>query len=138
MRDHQRGLAQLPEINVTNLVDVTVVLLIIFMITAPLMQSSLEVNVPRTQAERREIFEGLMVVIDAEGELYLGNQPITMETFRQRLDEMLQADPSRPVYLKADEAVRYGRVVEVVGGIKEAGVINLGLVVQPETGKEGS
>jgi biopolymer transport protein ExbD len=137
MARQERGLAPLPEINVTNLVDVTVVLLIIFMITAPLMQSSLDINVPRTQAERREIFEGLMVVIDGEGELYLGDQPITMEAFRERLDEMLQADPSRPVYLKADEGVRYGRVVEVVGGIKEAGVTNLGLVVKPEMENEG-
>jgi biopolymer transport protein ExbD len=132
MRGRDRGLSQLPDINVTNLVDVTVVLLIIFMITAPLMQSSLDVNVPRTQAERREIFEGLMVVINAEGELFLGNQPITVEAFRTRLNQLMEEDPSRPVYLKADQNVNYGRVVEIIGGIKEAGVSNLGLVVKPE------
>jgi biopolymer transport protein ExbD len=131
MRGRERGLSQLPEINVTNLVDVTVVLLIIFMITAPLMQSSLDIDVPRTQADRREIFEGLMVIINAEGELFLGNQPITMEEFRTRLDQTMEEDPSRPVYLKADQSVKYGKVVEVVGGIKEAGVTNLGLVVKP-------
>jgi biopolymer transport protein TolR len=132
MRGKDRGLSQLPDINVTNLVDVTVVLLIIFMITAPLMQSSLDVDVPKTQAERREIFEGLMVVINAKGELYLGNQPITMEGFRARLDKLMAEDPTRPVYLKADQNVSYGKVVEVIGGIKAAGVTNLGLVVRPE------
>ena len=132
MRGRDRGLSQLPDINVTNLVDVTVVLLIIFMITAPLMQSSLEIDVPKTQAERTEIFEGLMVIIDSEGELFLGNQPITMTGFRTRLDKLMEEDPSRPVYLKADQKVKYGRVVEVIGGIKEAGVTNLGLVVKRE------
>ncbi len=132
MKDRDHGLSHLPDINVTNLVDVTVVLLIIFMITAPLMQSSLEIDVPKTQAERTEIFEGLMVIIDSEGELFLGNQPITMTGFRTRLDKLMEEDPSRPVYLKADQKVKYGRVVEVIGGIKEAGVTNLGLVVKPE------
>ncbi len=132
MRGRDRGLSQLPDINVTNLVDVTVVLLIIFMITAPLMQSSLDVDVPKTQAERREIFEGLMVVINAEGELFLGNQPITLEEFRARLERLMEEDPSRPVYLKADQKVSYGKVVEVIGGIKSSGVTNLGLVVKPE------
>jgi biopolymer transport protein ExbD len=132
MRGRDRGLSQLPDINVTNLVDVTVVLLIIFMITAPLMQSSLDVDVPKTQAERREIFEGLMVVINAEGEIFLGNQPITLEAFRARLERLMEEDPSRPVYLKADQKVRYGTVVEVIGGIKSSGVTNLGLVVKPE------
>jgi len=131
MRGRDRSLSQFSEINVTNLVDVTVVLLIIFMITAPLMQSSLDIDVPRTQAEQREIFEGLMVVINAEGDLFLGNQSITIEAFRSRLGKLMEEDPSRPVYLKADKSVRYGRVVEVVGGIKEAGVTNLGLVVKP-------
>jgi biopolymer transport protein ExbD len=134
-RDH--GLSHLPDINVTNLVDVTVVLLIIFMITAPLMQSSLEIDVPKTQAERTEIFEGLMVIIDSEGELFLGKQAITMTGFRTRLDKLMEEDPSRPVYLKADQKVRYGRVVEVIGGIKESGVTNLGLVVKPEEEKSG-
>ncbi len=131
MKRRERGLSQLPEINVTNLVDVTMVLLIIFMIISPLMQSSLDINVPRTQAERSEIFEGLMVVINAQGELFLGNQPITIEEFRTRIEQVMEEDPSRPVYLKADQDVRYGKVVEVVGGIKEAGVTNLGLVVKP-------
>ena len=138
MKVGDRGLSQLPDINVTNLVDVTVVLLIIFMITAPLMQSSLEVDVPKTQAERTEIFEGLMVIINAEGELFLGNKPITMEDFRARLDKLIEEDPYRPVYLKADRKVKYGRVVEVIGGIKEAGVTNLGLIVKPEEEKAGA
>ncbi len=132
MKKSTHGLEQLPDINVTNLVDVTVVLLIIFMITAPLMQSSLDVDVPRTQAERREIFEGLMVVITSKGEIYLGNQPVSLSAFQSRLEKMMQEDPSRPVYLKADRKVSYGKVVRVIGGIKEAGVTNLGLVVKPE------
>ncbi len=137
MKTRERSLSQLPEINVTNLVDVTVVLLIIFMITAPLMQSSLDIDVPRTQAEQMEIFEGLMVVIDAKGDVFLGNQPVAMEVFGPRLGQLMEEDPSRPVYLKADKSVNYGRVVEVVGGIKEAGVTNLGLVVKPAEKKEG-
>lgn len=134
-RDH--GLPHMPDINVTNLVDVTVVLLIIFMITAPLMQSSLEIDIPKTKAERTEIFEGLMVIINDKGELFLGNQPVTMDGFQTRLDKLMEEDPSRPVYLKADQNVEYGRVVEIIGGIKEAGVTNLGLVVKPEEEKAG-
>jgi len=137
MRGEDQGLSQLPDINITNLVDVTMVLLIIFMITAPMIQASLDVNVPKTQTERREIFEGVMIVVNAEGEIFLGNQPTTLEGFRTRLGQLIEEDPSRPVYLKADEAVAYARVVEVISGIKECGVTNLGLVVMPLPEKTG-
>ncbi len=120
------------EINVTPLVDVMLVLLIIFMVTAPMMTQGLEVDLPKTTAKSlRQHEEPLVVSVNAKGEIYLGKIKINSSLLRQQLSKLPEEKNQQPLYLRADKEVPYGLVVTVMADIKRAGFEKLGMITQP-------
>jgi biopolymer transport protein TolR len=121
----------LAEINMIPFIDVVLVLLIIFMITAPVIQSSMEINVPKTQVVREIAEEKMVVAIDKEQKLYLQNDPININELGPRIRERL-LDPTRQsVYLRADESVPFGVMAAVMDNLKLAGIESISIVTQP-------
>jgi biopolymer transport protein TolR len=119
----------LAEINVTNLVDVVLVLLIIFMISAPLLQSGIEVDLPKTTtAALDESAEGVVVSIDKKGGIFINDVWVTLDKFESRVDQELKRINKSSVFLRADSLVRYGVVVDVIGRLKLMGIDELGLI----------
>jgi biopolymer transport protein TolR len=120
------------EINVTSLVDVALTLLVIFIITAPLMQGGVEVRLPKARTESVPATDGLVVSVDRDGQIFLGTAPVAWEEFERRFPEAVAAAGTQSVYLRADDEVAYGRVVRVLGAIKESDVATVGLIAEPE------
>jgi biopolymer transport protein TolR len=123
------------EINVTPLVDVMLVLLIIFMVTAPMMTQGVDVDLPKTTSKAlRQQEEPLMVEIDKEGIIRLGKDKteVHLALVRQALEKMPQEKKKEPIYLRADETISYGLVVQVMAKIKQAGFEKLGMVTLPD------
>lgn len=118
----------LSEINVTPLVDVMLVLLIIFMVTAPSIQQWLAVTLPKSTVGQAEIQEGVVVTITRDGIVQIDQERVPFAEFQARFAAIRARIGDRPVFLRADEQVPYGRVVEIIGKIKAAGVDRLGLV----------
>jgi biopolymer transport protein ExbD len=135
MRRERFHIAPLDSINITNLVDVCMALLIIFMITAPMMRSGVEVSLPKADSSRPQIEEGLTIILTRDSRIMINDQPVSKKAFSQVVKGQLAGNPERPVYLKADQEVPYGLVVEVIGQLKELKVSNLGLVTDPKAGK---
>lgn len=124
------------EINVTPLVDVMLVLLIIFMVTAPMMTQGLEINLPETTTkELRQQEEPLMISLDKDGVIKLGNVSVSPELLWDQLNAMDDEEKKNPIYLRADKDVAYGRVVVLMAEIKRAGFEKLGMITQPEEKK---
>ena len=124
----------LSEINVTNLVDVTLVILIIFMITAPLLQRGFEISLPRAEAENIQSREHIMVSLVKTGELYINSNMVKSELFDSELARLYQNSGKPPVLLQADREIPYGQVIGLMDRIKNAGINQIGMVVEP--GKE--
>jgi biopolymer transport protein TolR len=125
--------APLSDINMTPLIDVMLVLLVIFMITAPLMVSAVKVDLPQaggTQASATS--QSLAVSLNAQGQIYLNDLPIANDAFRVALVEAAKRNPLTEVQLRADTSVPYGRVLEVMGLAHEAGLSRIGFVAQPQ------
>ena len=120
----------LSEINVTPLVDVMLVLLIIFMVTAPMMTRGIDIDLPRVQSGSDATENRIMLAIDAERRVFLNQSPVNLHLLQERL-EPLTRDGDVFVFLRADAAVPYGYVMEVVDQVKRAGVVKVGLVTQP-------
>ncbi|HEX4601188.1 MAG TPA: biopolymer transporter ExbD [Gemmatimonadales bacterium] len=130
-----RGHGELPltaDINVTSLVDVAFVLLIIFMITAPIMQGGVDVRLPRAQARPLEPKTGLVVTVDQAGLIYMDQAPLSYADFRATFPAFVRTKRPTGVYLRADGRVPYATVVEVLAVIRAAGVTDVGLVAEPE------
>lgn len=121
----------LAEINVTPFVDVVLVLLIIFLITAPMMLGGIDVRVPRTQTRNIQPEERVILTVTRDRGVYLENQPITLDRLAKVLSGMVKRNPKSAVFLKADEAVAYGTVMKVMDVIKKAGVDRVGMVTEP-------
>ncbi len=121
----------LAEINVTPFVDVVLVLLIIFLITAPMLLGGIDVRVPKTVARNIQPEERLVLSITRERGVFLDNQPISLDRLSRVLSGMVQRNPRAAVFLKADEAVAYGTVMKVMDVIKKAGVDRVGMVTEP-------
>jgi biopolymer transport protein ExbD/biopolymer transport protein TolR len=131
-----RGHGELPlnaDINVTSLVDVAFVLLIIFMITAPIMQGGVDVRLPRAQARPLEPKSGLVVTLDREGHIFLDQAALSYEDFRATFPAFVRTKRPTGVYLRADGRVPYADVVQVLAVIRTSGVNDVGLVAEPET-----
>ena len=131
-----RGRGELPlnaDINVTSLVDVAFVLLIIFMITAPIMQGGVDVRLPRAAAKPLEPKQGLIVTVDRQGQIFLDQSPLTYPEFKATFAAFVRSKHPSGVYLRADQSVAYGTVVQVLAVIREAGVNDVGLVAEPES-----
>ena len=123
----------LAEINMIPFIDIVLVLLIIFMVTAPVIQSGIEVNVPKTQVVREIAEEKLIVSIDKEQKLYLQNDPVNVNELGVKIREKL-LDPTRQsVYLRADQSVPFQTFATVLEHLKLAGIENVSIVTQPLT-----
>ncbi len=120
------------EINVTPLVDVMLVLLIIFMITAPMLTYGVKVDLPTTTAKPMPIKqEPLVISINANKEIFIDRYKVSLQKLKDKLAPMVKRFPRRNVLLQADQNVPYGFVMKVIGSIKAAGIENLGLVTRP-------
>lgn len=131
-----RGHGELPlnaDINVTSLVDVAFVLLIIFMITAPIMQGGVDVRLPRAEARPIEPKSGLVVTVDRTGRVFLDQSALSFADFRATFPAFVRTRHPTGVYLRADGRVPYATVVQVLAVIRAAGVADVGLVAEPET-----
>ncbi len=126
------GLPLQADINVTSLVDVAFVLLIIFMITAPIMQGGVDVQLPRADARALQPKEGLWITVDREGRIFVDDNQLAYDDFRTAFPAIVAARTPSGVYFRADERVPYGQVVRVLAIIRSAGVSNLGMVAEPE------
>ncbi len=120
----------LSEINITPFVDVMLVLLVIFMVTAPLLQQGVDVNLPRAKGKDLPPEERISLVIRKDRSIYMNETPITITEMRRKLEAISKQNPN--IFLKADKDVPYGLVVEVMGEIKEAGIEKLGMVTEPK------
>ena len=134
--DVNQGRDKLPlsNINVTPFVDVMLVLLVIFMVTAPIIQQGVEVNLP--QAKASPVVgeaEPLIVTVSREGRIYLNDNEVTPVELRSKLEAIRKLDAGKPVYLRADRDVRYGSVIAAIGEIKGAGIEKLGMMALPLT-----
>jgi biopolymer transport protein TolR len=120
----------LSEINVTPFVDVMLVLLVIFMVTAPLLQQGVDVNLPQAKGKDLPPEERITLVIKKNGIISMNDNPVSMTEMRKKLQAISKLNPN--VFLKADKDVPYGFVVEVMGEIKEAGIEKLGMITEPK------
>ena len=132
--DH-RASRPVADINMIPLIDVMLVLLVIFIITAPLMTTSLKLDLPKTEGARPSdapLFIALS--IDEQGRLFVGDEAVTPEQLLQRAREAAQRDPATEVQLRADSRVPYGRVAELIGLVQEAGLSRVGFVTEAAAG----
>ena len=130
---HGRGELPLEAgINVTSLVDVAFVLLIIFMITAPIMQGGVDVQLPRTEAQPIQPKEGLVVTVDRNGVVFIDDDPLTYDEFRGSFAAIVDSRRSSGVYLRGDERAGWGQIARVLAVIQAAGVEDLGIVTEAE------
>ena len=120
------------EINVTPLVDVMLVLLVIFMLTAPLLTSAVRLDLPSADAPPAAAAPApLTLALDAKGALFLNDRPMTSEQLRERLQDAARLNPETELQLRADQALAYGKVVEVMALAQKAGLSRIGFVAQP-------
>ena len=126
-----RTQTSLAEINVVPLVDVILVLLIIFMLTAPIIQSGIEINVPKTRTVKELTQERIQVIIDREQRLFLNDDPVNINELESRLKEKIKDPSLAMIYLRADEEVPFGTIAKVMDRAKIAGVENISVVTQP-------
>ena len=126
------------EINVTPFVDVMLVLLVVFMVTAPLLTVGVQVDLPKTKAQpMTQAEEPLVISIDAEGILYIQDTSVELEQLVPRLVAITQNKPDTRIYVRGDRSVNYGRVMEVMGRVNNAGFTRVALVTElPDQGGE--
>ena len=120
------------DINVTSLVDVAFVLLIIFMITAPIMQGGVEVQLPRADTQALQPKDAMTITVDQQGRIFVDDNELTFEEFRGAFAGLVAATDPTGVYFRGDERVQYGIIVRVLAVIRSAGVTNLSIVAEPE------
>ena len=129
------GSQPMSEINMTPLIDVMLVLLVIFIITAPLMTSSLKLDLPKAEGAAAGTPPAFVALaLDAQGQLFLGEEPADRQRLVQRAREAARRDPTTEVQLRADRRVPYGRVAEVIGWLQEAGLTRIGFVTEAAAG----
>lgn len=121
------------EINVTPFVDVMLVLLVIFMVTAPMMQQGIDVNLPKTSSAGVELNEDpFVLVVDVNGKIKIAGVAVEMSTLKTKLKAIFENKKSKQIYIQADRKVDYGIVAEVMGEARAAGIFNLSLITIPK------
>ncbi len=138
---NQQGRTQtsLSEINITPFVDVVLVLLIIFMVTAPILQSGIEVAVPKTRTVKEITEERLVITIDKQQRVYLGNDPVNINDIGNKLRQKIRDPRGQSIFVRADENVPFGAFATVMDAVKSSGIANVSIVTQPlnSTGENG-
>ena len=120
------------DLNLTNLIDVMLVLLITFMITAPLMTQGVQVDLPKAEAKNVEVNVSIQVSISNHNEIYIDQERVSLVDFRRRFRDVFAARTEVPVFVNADKKVPYGLVIRVIADIQNAGVVKLGFLTQPQ------
>jgi biopolymer transport protein TolR len=120
------------DVNVVSLIDVMLLLLVIFMITAPMMQGGVDISLPVAQSRPLESKDGLAVTVNSKGEIFIGNEKFSLGDFRVSFKTVAQNRTRNGVYLRADKGVDYGLVVQILAIMNANGVSNVGLVTEPE------
>jgi biopolymer transport protein TolR len=126
-----RTQTSLSDINITPLVDVVLVLLIIFMVTAPVLQSGIDVNVPKTRTVKEITEERLVITIDKSQRVFLGNDPININEIRSKLRQKIRDPQRQSILVRSDEDVPFGAFATVMDAVKQAGISNVSIVTQP-------
>jgi biopolymer transport protein TolR len=126
-----RTQTSMSDINVTPLVDVVLVLLNIFMVTAPVLQSGIEVSVPKTRTVKEITEERMVISINKQQRVFLGNDPININDIKARLRQRIRDPQNQSVFIRADEDVPFGAFATVMDAVKGAGITNVSIVTQP-------
>ena len=119
------------EINIIPLVDVVLVLLLVFMLTAPMMYRGIDVNLPKTSSKPTAIEERLVLTITKDRLLYINDRALPLATLEPRLRELIKDRPDKTIFIKADKDLAYGHVVETMDRVRRAGVDRVGMVTEP-------
>lgn len=131
----QRETTTISQINVTPFVDVMLVLLVIFMVTAPIIQQGVQVNLPQARSSAIPgTEEHLVVTVAKDGKVYLNDNAMSLSELGAKLRGIQKLDANKQVYLRADQDVRYGTVMKTIAEIKQAGIGRLGMITRPEEG----
>ena len=131
-----RTRSALAEINVIPLVDVVLVLLLVFMLTAPMMYRGIDVNLPKTSSKPTAIEERLVLTISKDRLLYLNERPLPLTTLESRLRELIRDRADKTIFIKADKDLAYGYVVETMDRVRRAGIERVGMVTEPLVKRE--
>ena len=126
-----RTQSSLSEINVTPFVDVVLVLLVMFMVTAPILQSGIEVNVPKTKTVKEITEERLVITIDKDQRVFLGNDPVNINEIAARLHAKIRDPKGQSIFIRSDENVPFGAFATVMDAVKQTGITNVSIVTQP-------
>jgi biopolymer transport protein ExbD/biopolymer transport protein TolR len=137
--ERSAGPQPMGDINMTPLIDVMLVLLVIFMITAPLMSSSLKLDLPKSDAAASsDNPQFIAVAIDAQGRLYFGDERLDAGAFAARVTDAARRNPQFEVQLRADQGVAYGRVAELIGVVQKAGLNRIGFITEAPSAAPGA
>lgn len=131
MRGRRRKHRIVSELNVTNLVDVTFTLLIIFMIAAPMMTQGVQVDLPETESENVEVNDYIQVSVNKRNEIFIDQEPVSLLDFRKRFREVFAGRSDVPVFVSGDKKVPYGLMLRLISDIQNAGVVKLGFLSMP-------
>jgi biopolymer transport protein TolR len=126
-----RTQTSISDINITPLVDVVLVLLIIFMVTAPVLQSGIEVSVPKTRTVKEITEERMVISINKQQRVFLGNDPININEIKTKLRQKIRDPQNQSVFIRADEDVPFGAFATVMDAVKGTGITNVSIVTQP-------
>jgi biopolymer transport protein TolR len=131
-RARRQAFALMADVNVVSLIDVMMLLLVIFMITAPMMEGGVDITLPKAQSKPLESKDGLSITVSRNGTIVVDNQKLTLAEFRVAVKQLATNRSRNGVYLRADQNVDYGIIAQLLGIMNGAGITNVGLVTEPE------
>jgi biopolymer transport protein ExbD len=127
-----KPLQQMSEINMTPLIDLTFLLLITFIITMPLVEQGIPINLPKGKTQAMDQKEARAVSVDVEGQVFLDSVPVTMAALAEEMKLIAAAAPETPIHVRADEKLHYGKVMEILRILNEAQITRMALVTTPD------
>ena len=131
-RARRQTFALMADVNVVSLIDVMMLLLVIFMITAPMMEGGVDITLPKAQSKPLESKDGLSITVSRNGTIVVDNEKLTLAEFRVAVKQLATNRSRNGVYLRADQNVDYGIIAQLLGIMNGAGITNVGLVTEPE------